>query len=82
MAAVYVAFGADDPAAVVRQVTVSADAVQAANSATSSISDIYKRTYKSVVEITVSSAADASPLGGGGRSRRKDPASSTTTRAM
>ncbi len=66
VAAVYVAFGANDSAAVVRQVTVSADAVQAANSATSSISDIYKRTYKSVVEITVSSTADASPLGGGG----------------
>ena len=65
VAAVYVAFGADD-SAVVRQVTVNPDAVQAANSATSSISDIYKRTYKSVVEITVSSTADTSPLGGGG----------------
>jgi putative serine protease PepD len=66
VAAVYVAFGANDPATVVRQVTVNADAEQAANSATSSISDIYKRTYKSVVEITVSSGADTTPLGGGG----------------
>ena len=62
VAAVYAAFGADDSATVVRQVTVGADAEQAANSTTSSISDIYKRTYKSVVEITVSSTADASPL--------------------
>ena len=38
----------------------------AASSTTSSISDIYKQSYKSVVEITVSSAAAASPFGGSG----------------
>ena len=66
VAAVYVAFGADDPTTIVRQVTVNGDAEQAASSATSSISDIYKDNYKSVVEVTVSSTADTSPLGGGG----------------
>jgi putative serine protease PepD len=66
VAAVYVAFGADDPTTIVRQVTVNGDAEQAASSATSSISDIYKDNYKSVVEVTVSSTADTSPLGGVG----------------
>jgi putative serine protease PepD len=61
-AAVYTATGADT---VVRQVTVGS-AEPAANSTTSSISDIYKHSYKSVVEITVSSAAAASPFGGSG----------------
>jgi putative serine protease PepD len=61
----YVAFGSDGKT-VVRQVTVSADAESAASSATSSVSDIYKRTYKSVVEVTVSGAADASPFGSSG----------------
>ena len=62
VAAVYTATGADT---VVRQVTVGS-AEPAANSTTSSISDIYKHSYKSVVEITVSSAAAASPFGGSG----------------
>ncbi len=62
VAAVYTATGADT---VVRQVTVGS-AEPAASSTTSSISDIYKHSYKSVVEITVSSAAAASPFGGSG----------------
>ncbi len=52
VAAVYTATGADT---VVRQVTVSS-AEPAASSTTSSINDIYKHSYKSVVEITVSTA--------------------------
>ncbi len=64
VAAVYTAFG--DGGTTVRQVTVSSNAQPAASSTTSSISDIYKDSYKSVVEITVSSTASDTPLGNGG----------------
>jgi putative serine protease PepD len=64
VAAVYTAYG-DGGNPVVRQVTVTS-AEPAASSSSSSITDIYKRTYKSVVEITVSSTADTSQFGGGG----------------
>ena len=63
-AAVYAAFG-DGGTTVVRQVTVNS-AEPTANSTTSSINDIYKNSYKSVVEITVSSAANSSEFGGNG----------------
>ena len=53
-----------NPATVVRQVTVGGDAQQAADSS-SSIGSIYKRTYKSVVEITVSGATVDTPGGSG-----------------
>jgi putative serine protease PepD len=65
VAAVYAGFG-DGGTTVVRQVTVSSDAQPAASSTTSSISDIYKNSYKSVVEVTVSSAASDTPSGDGG----------------
>jgi putative serine protease PepD len=63
--AVYTAFGSDGAGTAVHQVTVSPDAKPAAGSSGSSVSDIYKRASKSVVEITVSGAADPSALGGG-----------------
>jgi putative serine protease PepD len=63
-AAVYAAFG-DGGTTVVRQITVNS-AEPTANSTTSSINDIYKNSYKSVVEITVSSAANSSEFGGNG----------------
>jgi putative serine protease PepD len=65
VAAVYAGFG-DGSTTVVRQVTVSSDAQPAASSTTSSIADIYKNSYKSVVEVTVSSAASDTPFGNGG----------------
>jgi putative serine protease PepD len=64
VAAVYAGFG-DGGTTVVPQVTVNSDAQPAANS-TSTISAIYKSTYKSVVEVTVSSAASDTPFGNGG----------------
>jgi putative serine protease PepD len=63
VAAVYTAFG-DGGTTVVRQVTVSS-AEPAASSSTSSIGDVYKSSYKSVVEVTVSSAA-SDAFGNGG----------------
>ena len=63
-AAVYAGFGGGGTT--IPQVTVNSDAQPAANSTTSSISDIYKRSYQSVVEITVSSAASDTPFGNGG----------------
>jgi putative serine protease PepD len=63
VAAVYTAFG-DGGTTVVRQVTVSS-AEPAASSSTSSIGDVYKSSYKSVVEVTVSSAA-GDAFGNGG----------------
>ena len=80
VAAVYTAFG--DGGTTVRQVTVSSNAQPAASSTSSSISDIYKDSYKSVVEITVSSAAsDTRRSATEATQRRRAPASSTTTRA-
>jgi putative serine protease PepD len=63
-AAVYAAFG-DGGTTVVRPVTVSS-AEPTANSTTSSINEIYKNAYKSVVEVTVSSVANSSEFGGNG----------------
>jgi putative serine protease PepD len=63
VAAGYTAFG-DGGTTVVRQVTVSS-AEPAASSSTSSIGDVYKSSYKSVVEVTVSSAA-SDAFGNGG----------------
>ena len=63
VAAVYAGFG--DNAATVRQVTVTS-AEPAASSTATSISDIYKRSNKSVVEVTVSSAGGETPFGNGG----------------
>jgi putative serine protease PepD len=63
VAAVYFAFDQDGGTTVVRQVTVSPDAEPAA-STTASVTAIYKRAYKSVVEIGVSGAGGASPFGG------------------
>jgi putative serine protease PepD len=63
-AAVAVGFGGRGSTTVVRQVTVGSDA-QAASSASSTVGDVYQRSYKSVVEITVNGQTDTSPLGGG-----------------
>src|SRR5262245_44209611 len=63
VAAGYAAFGSDSVA--VPQVTV-VGAQQAASSNGLSVTDVYKRSADSVVEITVSSQAAQSPLGGGG----------------
>ncbi len=64
VAAVTAALNSDAiPAA--QQVTVDSGAQQTANSS-NSVADIYKGSYRAVVEITVSSSGDASPFGGGG----------------
>ena len=47
------------------QVTVTS-AAPAASSSTSTVAELYKRSAASVVEITVTSSGQASPLGGGG----------------
>ena len=54
----------DDDQVAVPQVTVT-DATPAASSATT-VGEIYKRSSASVVEITVGSAAEETPFGGGG----------------
>ena len=54
----------DDAAAPARQVTV-ANATAAASSSSSSVAEIYKRSAAAVVEITVGSAGQSSPFGGG-----------------
>lgn len=63
-AAGYAAFGADSAAIAVPQVIVNGASPAAA--AAYSVSEIYKRSSKSVVEITVASKAEATPFGGGG----------------
>jgi S1-C subfamily serine protease len=50
---------------VVRQVTVD-NSVPAANTSAKTIGQIYRSTYKGVVEITVTSSSPSSPFGGGG----------------
>jgi putative serine protease PepD len=65
VAAVYTAVDSDGARTVVRQVTVSSDAEPAASSTTSSVTDIYKRTYKAVVEITVSGGGTQQAQGSG-----------------
>jgi putative serine protease PepD len=62
-AAVAAALGDDPIAAPATQVTVT-DASAAASSGSSTVGQIYKRTSAAVVEITVTSAGEASPLGG------------------
>jgi putative serine protease PepD len=64
VAAVYTAFGSD-ATPVVQQVTVGSGAQPTADS-TNSVAGIYSRTHKSVVEVTVSAAANGSQFGGGG----------------
>jgi putative serine protease PepD len=54
---------APDSTTVVRQVTVS-NGEPAASATGLSVSDIYQRTYKGVVEITVTTSKSASPFGG------------------
>jgi putative serine protease PepD len=61
-AAVYAGLAPSGTQTVVRQVTVSS-AEPAVNSNNLSVSDIYDRTYKGVVEITVSSQAAQTPFG-------------------
>jgi putative serine protease PepD len=66
VAGVYAAFGRDGGTTIVRQVTVGDTAQPTASSGTSTVGSIYKRSYKSVVEITVDSQGEATPFGGGG----------------
>jgi putative serine protease PepD len=63
VAAVSVAF--DDDSVAAPQVTVT-DATPTASSDSTTVGEIYKDSSASVVEITVGSAGEASPFGGGG----------------
>ena len=63
-AATYAALGSGSAKQAAPQVTVTSSR-PAATSTPLSITDIYKHTYKGVVEITVSSAAPQSPFGDG-----------------
>ena len=51
---------------VVKQVTVQRSEPIASSSAPLSVNEIYRRAYRGVVEITVTTSAPASPFGGGG----------------
>ncbi len=62
-AATYAALSNSDSKTVVRQVTV-ASSQPAASSSSLSVADVYKRAYRGVVEITVTSAGQSTPLGG------------------
>src|ERR671930_1220395 len=62
-AATYAAFSSSSSKTVVRQVTV-ADSQPAAAGNSLSVGQIYQRTYKGVVEVTVTSPGDATPFGG------------------
>jgi putative serine protease PepD len=64
-----VAVALDDGGSATRQVTVSPQARNAASSSGTTVGDIYKRSYKSVVEVTVDGQAEQAPLGGGGTQR-------------
>ena len=64
VAALTIAFD-EDATATPQQVPVTS-AAPAASSSTSTVGEIYKRSADSVVEITVTSAGQASPLGGNG----------------
>ena len=64
VAAVTIAFDGDSTATA-SQVTVT-NAAPAASSSSSTVGEIYKRSAAAVVEITVTSAGQASPLGGNG----------------
>jgi putative serine protease PepD len=62
-AATYAGLAPDGTRTIVRQVTVS-NGEPAANTTGLSVSDIYQRTHKGVVEITVTTSQAASPFGG------------------
>ena len=62
----YAIFGTDSAAVAAPQVTVSSDALPAAAATGYSVSEIYKRSSRSVVEITVTSPGQPTPFGGGG----------------
>ncbi len=62
-AATYAALSPGDGTTVVRQVTVSGSEPAASSSEPLSVSEIYDRSYKSVVEISVSSTSSDGPLG-------------------
>jgi putative serine protease PepD len=70
VAGIYAAFGPEGGTTIVRQVTVGDTAQPTASTATSTVGAIYKRSYKSVVEITVDSQAEATPFGGDGGSQQ------------
>jgi putative serine protease PepD len=62
-AGTYAAFSSADSTTVVRQVTVAGSQPAASNSSLS-VGQIYRRANKGVVEITVTSAGQATPFGG------------------
>ena len=62
-AATYAALSPGDGTTVVRQVTVAGSQPAASSSEPLSVSEIYDRSYKSVVEISVSSTSSDGPLG-------------------
>ena len=66
LAAGYAAFGDKGAAVAAPQVTVSPDASPAAGASAQSVSEIYKRSARSVVELTVTSQGQTTPFGGGG----------------
>jgi putative serine protease PepD len=61
-AATYAAFGSSDSHTVVRQVTVASSEPTSANTSLS-VSQVYQRAHKGVVEITVTSAGQSGPTG-------------------
>ena len=65
----YAALSAGDTKTVVRQVTVGS-AEGAASTSNLSVGQIYRRSYKGVVEITVTSQAESVPFGGGSQQQR------------
>src|SRR5215207_10284803 len=65
VAAIAVAVDDDATSDAAPQVTVTS-AAPAASSSSSTVAELYKRSADSVVEITVTSSGEASPLGGGG----------------
>jgi putative serine protease PepD len=65
-AATYAALSSADSNTVVRQVTVT-DSQSTSSASGLSVNAVYQRTHKGVVEITVSGAAQESPLGGSGQ---------------
>lgn len=67
-AVAYSAFSSDAKT-VVRQVTVK-NSDPAASTSTLTIGQIYRSSYKGVVEITVTSTSTTSPFGGGGQTER------------
>ena len=65
-AATYATLSSADSNTVVRQVTVT-DSQSTSSASGLSVNAVYQRTHKGVVEITVSGAAQESPLGGSGQ---------------